>query len=112
MRDNERRIAREKKIVSKMIDALTAAGWLPFETNNGEQVIVTRTKQRVLAHVFSVDLSYVRFVKVENGKTLSHKVMLVCGNDDCIISDYSYPVSHEKELTTLHDAISDYADSL
>ncbi len=111
-KDNERRIARERRIVGKLVNTLMEAGWLPFETNDGDADVPTRTKKKVVEIVFSVDLSIVRFEKVENGKTLRHRVLLACGNDRDIIADYGYPVTHEKFFDDLYDKLSDYTEAL
>ena len=97
----ELRQREERRIVRKMIRKLAAEGWTLDAVNDGEEILTGLTLTQAMRYIFDVDLSYVYF-KGPAGQR--HYVMLVCGNGEDIISDYSF--------TQNDDVFSKVMDSL
>lgn len=77
----------ERRIVAALLVHLSGAGWEPvlvLDGGDGERV---STHAEAIEAVFAVDVSH---VVLRNADGRKHSVMLVCGNDEDIISDWSY----------------------
>lgn len=88
----------ERRVVANLIDTLARHGWSLLDVNDGEgwQPVTYTPTRGLSAHkglmraameiVFSVDESLVRF---HNASGARRTVLLICGNDMDIISDYT-----------------------
>jgi hypothetical protein len=78
----------EHAIVRALVAYLEENGWTPDVATYGEGNERVRDMKEVLDFVFAVDESAVAFRKIARGT--SHDVVFVCGNGDCLISDWRY----------------------
>lgn len=79
---NDKRMAMERAIVSRLVQTALAAGWSVPAVWDGEDTVSCTSEQDVLEAVFSVDESTIKFRK---GREV-HSALIVLGNDgyDCI----------------------------
>ena len=83
----EKRIAMERRLVRKLVRIMKENGWIAARVSDGEESVRVSGEEAVLAVVFSVDESAIRFEK--DGK--AHWVSIVLGNDGYdAVADYSY----------------------
>ena len=76
----------EQAIVAAMVKYLANNGWKPAYVYDGGENVKTSTAQDVAEVVFSVDESRAVFTNgIEN-----HGVVLICGNGEDLVSDWSY----------------------
>ncbi len=112
MTDNQEHRARERAIVSKLIDELVARGWRPVGVEYGAHDRNTTTnKVAMLEAVFNVDDEvFILFDKP--GSPGKHWAQLVPGNGVDIIADYSLPNGYEREIDAAYEAVNNFADAL
>jgi hypothetical protein len=77
----------ERRIVAALIAHLGAKGWAPWGVDDTEDHTPVRDAKSAMEVIFSADLGYL-FLRNKEGAT--HYVMLVGGNGQDIISDWSY----------------------
>lgn len=77
----------ERAIVWNLCAHLAAAGFVPFDVNDGEEITKATDARAVMELVFNLDEAWIRFHKP--GFPV-HYVFLVMGNGDCIVSDWSF----------------------
>lgn len=97
----------EMPIVRKLIRNLKAVGWevCYFNETDGEHIVCT-TEEEAMKAVFAVDIGTLCFQRDE--RVLG--VLLVCGNGEDIISDYSVG-SGAPEFAEAIDSIFDNGGS-
>lgn len=105
--NNETRMKIERLIVGGLIDMALAEGWDLDSVYDSEEHIATPTKQEAMDAIFAVDDSTVRFRK--NGSRL-RGVLIVLGNGDDVISDYSYPEADPEGWNGLMERVSAWVD--
>jgi hypothetical protein len=109
-RSNGTRIAVERFIVRELIRHLARHGWSPYINDDGGEHVYCPTEERAMASVFAVDESRLHFAPTslvndcraaEGSKRAMrdarmradrkcHAVLLICGNGEDIISDWSF----------------------
>ncbi len=109
MSGTDARIEREKSIVRKLIEVAARRGWHVKAVYNGAEGIPIGTVDQAIEHVFSVGEASVYFQRVDGR---SHRVLLVPGVDQDIVTDYSIPAGCEEDIEALHDEVAAYADSI
>lgn len=82
----------ERRIVRKLIRHLGGRGFALRSADDGEEAHFVKTEAKALGVVFSVDEAWLRFAKVGGAE---HTVALVCGNDEDIVSDWSFGLLDE-----------------
>lgn len=86
MNANELRIQEERRIVRGLIRHMRRAGWRVVRVDDGEDCPKVRTEEQAMAAVFAVDDARLVFGKGDH----KHGVLLIGGNGEDIISDWSY----------------------
>jgi len=98
---------KEIEIVFDLFHTLSRSGWEMFKVYDGEESHHISSVFELIEAVESVELVWVYFRK--NGRT--HGVMLIQGNDQDIISDYTYN-NEEDEFQNLVESVSGYGNRM
>ncbi len=101
----KRRRALELRIVRGLIRSLKKHGWKPVYVYDGGDEVVTPTEAKALDAVFAVDDARLYF-RNDGGRT--YGVLLIGGNGEDIISDWSYGTDDKDGFNA---AIEQYLDS-
>lgn len=99
-RENDRRIATERSIARGLIRHLKAAGWRA--EFNGSRY----TESQLLDRIFAVDMVRVYFANADGRR---HWVLLVGGNDQDILTDWSFS---DGDPDGFNAAMDSYCDAL
>lgn len=84
----------EDRIIVLMLETLAKAGWLPFDTFDGEDHNETTTEAQVLEYCFCADASHIHFKHADWPK--SRWVYVINGENYTTITDHSYdPLNDE-----------------
>jgi len=94
---------KEKEIVFDLFYTLNHSGWEMFEVYDGEESYHISDVFELFEAIESVEMVWVYFRK--NGRT--HGVMLIQGNGQDIISNYTYN-NDEREFENLVESVSGY----
>ena len=78
-KDIAKRIATEKKVVSKLIDRARAHGFMPLKVYDGEERVKTPTKSQMMEVIFGLDESVAYFRR--EGDLKAHCAVIILGND-------------------------------
>ena len=98
---------KELEIVIDLFYTLDRNGWELFKVWDGEESTHITTVHELIQEIEAVDVIWAYFRK--NGRT--HGVMFVQGNDEDIISDYTYN-NEEDEFQNLVESASGYGDRM
>lgn len=83
------RRALEKAIVIGLIDECAKVGLYPVSVYDGQENVETLTGDDVIKAVFEVDESTVRFAELGGDPRRTVGVLLIGGNGEDIVSDYT-----------------------
>jgi hypothetical protein len=105
MDENQARIKLERAIVRALIRQLKKAGWKPlFVDDGGETPVPATTEKAAMDAVFAVDDSRLYF---SNGN-IRHSVLLIGGNGEDIVSDWSFQRGDSDGFNKAMDAFLDF----